>query len=265
MRAVLIFALLSSGAGAVDVGTLIERALNKSLTGAQRNDACYELRGNKTPDALKAARQMLADEAVRACGAKNLFAAGEKTLLLNAIEDQEPDVRSIAAHTLGALKDPEMIPALASVARDPVPLVALSGLQALSVYDDPAVAGYLLEIGAKRDGVGLLALEQALRFREPKLLPIARELVSSKEIPQQLTALRILGDLGDATDLPALKKLAAKEEPLTANSRGFGLMPVISIARVARASSAKIEARTQTPQPSNTPADRRAGKALNHR
>jgi len=58
--------------------------------------------------------------------------------------------------------------------------------------------------------------------------------------------MRALGQIGDASDLPKLREIEQKEtDTVSANNRGFGLMPAISISRAARTAIGQIEARVQ--------------------
>ena len=55
-------------------------------------------------------------------------------------------------------------------------------------------------------------------------------------------ALRVIGASGDASDLPALRAIAAAgQENLTQRNRGFGLMPPVNLARAATGAIAAIE------------------------
>jgi len=59
-----------------------------------------------------------------------------------------------------------------------------------------------------------------------------------------LYAMRVVGANGNASDLPALKKIASRNsESLTPRSRGFGLMPPINLSRAAEGAIAAIEKR----------------------
>jgi hypothetical protein len=58
-----------------------------------------------------------------------------------------------------------------------------------------------------------------------------------------LVAITILGDMGDASDLPRLRELAMKSDPVYSRGRGFGFMPPIDLGRAARNAVGRIEAR----------------------
>ena len=60
---------------------------------------------------------------------------------------------------------------------------------------------------------------------------------------------QIVGDLGDAADLPRLREMAAKSQPVSVGARGFGLMPVVDLSRVAKSAIAEIEKRTVREEP----------------
>ena len=61
---------------ALMIVALIAKMQDPSLTVAQRNSACYELRGVGAPETVKAMRQSLNDGKVRACAGLNLRAVG---------------------------------------------------------------------------------------------------------------------------------------------------------------------------------------------
>jgi hypothetical protein len=65
------------------------------------------------------------------------------------------------------------------------------------------------------------------------------------DVASQVIAMTILGDLGDRSDVPALREIAAKAEPVSANGRGFGFMPAIDPGRVARNAIEAIQARAK--------------------
>jgi hypothetical protein len=48
---------------------------------------------------------------------------------------------------------------------------------------------------------------------------------------------------GDASDLPRLRELAKIETEMNGGSRGFGLMPAVSLSRAAKTAIAGIEQR----------------------
>ena len=50
----------------------VGRMLNEKLTVAQRNNACFALRGNRSHEVIAAMRGALASDVVRACAARNL-------------------------------------------------------------------------------------------------------------------------------------------------------------------------------------------------
>ena len=244
MRSLLVTMALSIAATAADQATLLDQSSNPKLTSAQRNDACFALRGDRTPDVKARLLELLADETLRSCAARNLQQIAATAELAKAATHAQSDVRAVAIDALGRLQDPTQIPLLSSAARDPNAMVSLSGLQALALLDQPAALDALLQLAQTSDSVGLMALEGALRFRSPRVLAQARKLLEISEIPARLTALRIIGELGDTSDLAALKALTPRDEEMTAGPRGFGLMPPISIARLARMAMTRIEARS---------------------
>ena len=82
-----------------------------------------------------------------------------------------------------------------------------------------------------------------LEFADPSVLPVARRMMATKDVPLRLAALRAIGDLGNSSDLPALRMLAAKAENATPGGRGFGLMPALDLSRAAQNAIHQIEQR----------------------
>jgi hypothetical protein len=122
-------------------------------------------------------------------------------------------------------------------------LVATNAVMGLGEYKDHAVLPYLLDLAKGGGVVGVAALSRAAQFHDPATLPIARSLLSTNDAPSKLLALKIIGDLGDAADLPRLREMAAQSQPVGARGRGFGLMPVVDLSRVAKSAIAEIEKR----------------------
>lgn len=221
----------------------VGRMLNDQLTAAQRNDACFALRGNRTPEAIAALRGALAVETVRACAARNLREAGAVEELKNALKAPEPEVRAVAARELGGFERPDLMLDLVKAAHDPSMLVATNAVMALGQYHDPAVLPYLLDLAVGGGSAGVAALSRAARLDETATLPVARRLLSSNDMARKLLAVMIVGHCGNTGDLPRLSELAARSEPLGAPARGFGLLPALDVARAAQTAIQAIENR----------------------
>jgi hypothetical protein len=88
-----------------------------------------------------------------------------------------------------------------------------------------------------------LSIDTLVDWHDPEVLLIARKLVMRREPGDQLIGVRVIGLTGDATDLPKLEELAKDETALSSGSRGFGLMPAVSISRAAKTAVQSIEAR----------------------
>jgi len=221
----------------------IGKMLNDKLTDAQRNDACYALRNNHSTEVIAAMRGALASESVRACAARNLREAGAIDELKRALNAPEPEVRAVAARELGYFERPDLIDPLLKAAHDPNMLVATNAVMGLGQYHDRSVFPYLLELAGGSGAAGVAALSRAARFDEPATLPTARKLLSSSDVARKLLAIMIVGDCGDSGDLPRLREIALKSEPLGPPSRGFGLLPALDLARAARSAVETIEKR----------------------
>jgi HEAT repeat protein len=241
------FCLFLFSAGALAAADdQVGRMLDAKLNVAQRNNACFALRGNRSNEVIAALRGAMAgDSVVRACAARNLREAGAVDELRSALSSPEPEVRAVAARELGSFERPELMEVLAKAARDPNVLAATNAVMGLGQYHDRAVLPYLLDLAAGGGAVGVSALSLAARFDEPATLPAARKLLSGNDAAGKLIALLIVGECGDAGDLPRLRELAAKSVPVGTRGRGFGLMPALDVSRAAKNAIECIQKRTK--------------------
>ncbi len=222
---------------------LVAAAGATELTVAQRNDACFALRGQRSAEVVAEMRRWIEDPVVRTCAARNLREAGAVDALIDALEHGAPDTRVAAAHELAALRDARALAPLGSAALDPNALVAASAIGALGDYENPAALPYLLKAAGSTTVAGIAALEQAARLHDPAVLAPARAVLEKGDVAAKVVALAIVSDLGDASDLPRLRELAAHSEPVSVRGRGFGFMPAIDLARAARIAMDRIAAR----------------------
>ena len=221
----------------------VGRMLDEKLTVAQRNNACFALRGSRSPEVVAALRGAMSSGVVRACAARNLREAGAVDELAGALSAPEPEVRAVAARELGAFERPELIDVLVKAAHDPNLLGATNAVMGLGQYHDRAVLLKLLDLAAGGGAVGVTALSRAAQFDEPAALPVARKLLSGIDPAGKLIALVIVADCGDSGDLPRLRELAAKSETVGTRGRGFGLMPALDVSRAAKNAIESIQKR----------------------
>ena len=238
---ILLFSLTCLAAHAQDAATA--RMLDSKLNVAQRNNACYELRGSGSPETIAALAHALEVSDVRACAARNLREAGAVDELKTALMASDPEMRAAAARELGALGRPDLIEPLAQTARDPNLIVATNALEGLSQYQDPSVLPALLSLAEGGGPVAAMALSRAVEFNHPAVLTVARKLMAARDVTLRLAALRAIGDFGNAADLPALRELAARAERAVPSGRGFGLVPSIDLSRAAQNAIRQIESR----------------------
>ena len=222
---------------------LIAAMLDPAATVAQRNEACYALRGERSPEAVEAFRQSLADRVVRTCAARDLREAGALDVLIAALSGTDGDGQMAAARELGEMRDPRALAFLGRAALDPNVMVAASAIAALGAYDDKSVLPHLLRAAVQPSVAGITALEHAARLHDAGVLPLARTLIENGDIAAKVVALTILGDFGDPGDLPGLQKLAAATDPVYSRGRGIGFMPPIDLGRAAQNAIAKINTR----------------------
>jgi HEAT repeat protein len=215
--------------------------MDPSLNVAQRNNACFELRGSTEPEVIAAMRKALDDAKVRSCAGTNLRKAGAIAELKDALADPNFEIRALAAREIGGFEKPELLPLLKAAARDPQLLVGINAVEGLANYRDAVVLPVLLDLAKDGGLVGTAALDRAMIFHDPRVLETARVLLGSKDVSDKLAAMRVIGAMGDETDIPKLRAIQAKETGMvSASSRGFGLMPAISLSRAAETTIEKI-------------------------
>ena len=222
----------------------IEKLFDPQLNGTQRAGACYQLRGAKDDESIAAMGRALEDPELLSCAAGNLRAVGAVEALRGALSSKNEQVRATVARELGSFQRLDLLDALSRAAGDENLLVATNALAGLSQYHDRAVIPYLAKLAGKGGMVGDMAMDRLAAIDPMSALKVARELLASAQVPDQLYAMRIIGANGDRGDLPALRKIAASgQENLAQRSRGFGLMPPISLAKAAQTAIASIEGR----------------------
>ena len=222
------------------LAALIATMLDGGATAAQRNDACYVLRGERAPEAIAALTTAISDKVVRSCAARDLREAGAVDVLLFALSTADADVQIAAARELGELRDPRALEPLGRAALSDNPPAGAAAITALGAYPVADALPYLLRASAQPGVNGVNALEQAARSKSPEVLKRARQVLATADVASQVIALAIIADLGDETDLPMLRKLAAHSDPQYSRGRGFGFMPPIDVARAAQTAIARL-------------------------
>src|SRR2546423_14437911 len=94
-------------------GDFAGRMLDAKLNQAQRNDACFAMRGDSSDEAIEANARGLRDPKVRSCAEENLRRAGAIETLKAALKEEDPEVRALAARVLGTFERPELAPLIA--------------------------------------------------------------------------------------------------------------------------------------------------------
>jgi hypothetical protein len=222
----------------------LERLFDAKLNTTQRANACFELRGVKDADTLSAMGRAMEDPGLLSCAVENLRIAGAVGPLKEALASKNEQVRAAAARSLGNFQSADLLEALSHAAQDENMLVATNALAGLCEYHDAAVVPYLAALAAKGGMVGDMAIDRLTMLDAAGALKVARELLSSQQVPDKLYAMRIIGANGDKSDLVSLKKIAASgQENLAQRNRGFGFMPPISLSRAAETAIQSIESR----------------------
>ncbi len=238
--------LLSSSLLAAGVEETVGRLLDEKLTTAQRNDACYDLRDNRSPEVNTAMRRVLSSELVRACAARHLRVAGAIDELKDALGQDDADIKIAALREMGILRRPELVEAIAKAALHENPLVATNAVDALAQYQDARVLPHLIAIAKAGRMAGATALARAAAYKDPSVLAVARQYLAAEDVAAQVIAIRVLGEQGGTSDLALLRPIAAHAEVLPSQGRGFGLMPSIDLGQVAKNAIMQIEGRRTT-------------------
>ncbi|MBZ5622734.1 MAG: HEAT repeat domain-containing protein [Acidobacteriia bacterium] len=220
------------------------RLFDAKLHPTQRANACFELRGKADLDTVGALGRAMEDPELLACAAENLRLAGAIDALKQALASPSAEVRAAAARVLGSFQKPELLASLNQAAQDENALVSTNALAGLSQYRDAAVVPYLAALSRKGGMTGDMALDRLAQIDPGAALQVARELLASSQIPDQLYGIRVIGATGNSSDLPALQKIfAGSRESLAQRGRGFGLMPPINLSRAAEGAIAAIKER----------------------
>ena len=224
--------------------TPLERLFDGKLNSSQRATACFELRGNSEPAAVRALGKALEDPVLLSCAANNLRIAGAIDTLQQALSNQDAGVRAAAVRQLGTFQKPDLLDAISRAAQDENLLVATNALHGLSEYQDPVVIPFLAGLAKKGGMIGDMALDRLAQLQSQTALDVGRKLLTSPQVPDRLYAMRVIGAFGDASDLAELNKIAkSSPERLSQRARGFGFMPAINLARAAQSAIASIQSR----------------------
>ncbi len=235
-------ALLLVLAGPLMAGAF-ETFTDNSLNYTQRVEGCLGLRGNKSAEVLDAMRAAMENSHLQACAGANLRLAGAAERLVDAASSADAGARAVAVRELGTMQRAEFLPVLRQAAEDAELIVASNAVEGLVRYEDHASAPQLREIALLGGVMTPLALDPLTDWGDAAAIGIARKLLVRQEPGDQLVGIRVVGLLGDASDLPSLRELAKNDMAMGNGSRGFGLMPAISLARAAKTAMEGIERR----------------------
>ena len=114
-------------------------------------------------------------------------------------------------------------------------------------YDDHSSTPQLREIALLGGMASTLAIDILIDWHDPEVTAIGRKLITHTDPGDQMAGIRAVGLTGDASDLPRLRELQKNDTAMRSGSRGFGLMPAISIGRAAHAAIQNIERRADHP------------------
>jgi HEAT repeat protein len=226
----------------------LENFTDNSMNYTQRNSACLALRGNKRPEVVAAMRSALDNASLQACAAANLRLASADAELLDALQhDQNPAARAAAARELGEMRQQEYLTALRKAADDRDPLVSSNAVEGLLRYDDHSSTPQLREIALVGGMASTLAINILIDWHDAEVASIGRKLMAHANPGDQMAGIRAVGLAGDASDLPRLREFQKNETAMGPGSRGFGLMPAISLSRAANTAIQNLEKRLKLP------------------
>ena len=143
--------------------SLLARMMDPSLNVAQRNNACFELRGSTDPQVVATMRKALNDTAVRACAGTNLRKAGAIDELKDALGDANFEVRALAARELGGFEKPDLLPLLLAFAA----IYLVWGSTFLAIRFAVQTLPPLLMMGTRHLVAGALLFAWLLARKEP--------------------------------------------------------------------------------------------------
>jgi HEAT repeat protein len=209
---------------------------------ASAADDCFARRGDRSAEAIEAMTRAMDNMELRSCAVENLRIAGAVDALRGGLASKSPETRAAAARVLGTFQRNDLIEELSAAAWDENLLVASNGFAALANYEDPAVTPSLERLARRGGMIADMALERLMKIAPGTAIAVAREMVHSTQVPDRLYALRVMGELGDRSDLPVLKQIAGEnQETLESRNRGFGFMPAINLSRAAQVAMENIQ------------------------
>ena len=221
-----------------------ETFTDNSLNYTQRTEGCLGLRGNRAPEVLDAMRAALENSHLQGCAGVNLRVAGAADRLVEAaVKSADPGARAVAVRELGTMQKAEYLPVLRKAAEDVELIVASNAVEGLVRYENHASAPELREIALMGGVMTALALDPLVDWGDAAAIGIARKLILREAPGDLLVGIRVVGLMGDASDLPKLRELGKNDMAMGSGSRGFGLMPAISLARAAKTAVEAIEKR----------------------
>ncbi|MBC7237606.1 MAG: HEAT repeat domain-containing protein [Chloroflexi bacterium] len=203
---------------------IAQRVMSRSRLGrALRRGGDRDISFTQVLDLL--AQQLASPKAERRVAAADAFGLWSHDratyLLTQALTDEQPMVRASAATSLGRIGDRIAVPALIQCLDDPSLWVRRAAAEALGAIADPQALAKLGHMALEEEDLVAIAAISALgHLPYPRSRQILVECTEHENPTRRWYAARSLGQMGDVSSLPALRRLLPQQETFFERSIG---------------------------------------------